>query len=173
MTDRAVVTPLQGAPRAEQMFPTLTEAQLQRIAARGRIHVKEPGGILFAEGDQNFPFFAVRSGRVEILQTTKEPETIVAVHGPGQFTGEVNMLSGRASLAAARMQEGGEVIELDRDALLALIQTDSEISEILMRAFILRRVVLFARGLGDAVLIGSPFSPGTLRIPEFPTPHGQ
>jgi thioredoxin reductase (NADPH) len=61
----------------------------------------------------------------------------------------------------------GEVIELPREALLALVQTDPEISEILMRAFILRRVELITSGLGDAVLIGSTHSPGTLRIKEF------
>src|SRR5260221_14198459 len=87
MTDPVVATPLPLAPRAEQMFPTLTGAQLERIAARGRIRVMQQGDILFAAGDQNFSFFAVRSGRIEIVQTTKEPETIVAVHGPGQFTG--------------------------------------------------------------------------------------
>ena len=51
------------------------------------------------------------------------------------------------------------MLELDRDALRALVQTDSELSELLMRAFILRRVSLIARGLGDVVLVGSHHSP--------------
>ena len=54
-----------------------------------------------------------------------------------------------------RATEPGEVIELERDRLLALVQTDSELSEILMRAFILRRVELIAQGTGDVVVLGS------------------
>jgi thioredoxin reductase (NADPH) len=172
MTDPVLAPASPRGPRAEQMFPTLSGGQMERIAARGRVRAVRPGDTLFASGDQNFPFFAIRSGQVEIVQTTKEQETVVAVHGAGQFTGEVTMLSGRAALATARVSQTGEVLELDRDALLSLIQTDSEISEILMRAFILRRVALFARGLGDVVLIGSTYSPDTLRIREFLTRNG-
>ena len=82
------------------------------------------------------------------------------------------MLSGRRSLVRARASEAGEVIELDRDHLLALVQTDSELSEIIMRAFILRRVELIAHGLGDVVLIGSNHCAGTLRVKEFLTRNG-
>ena len=91
------------------------------------------------------------------------------MHGPGQFTGEVNMLTGRRSLVRAQVSEPGEVCELDRERLLAIVQTDSEISEVLMRAFILRRVELIAQGFGDAILIGSTHCSGTLRVKEFLT----
>jgi thioredoxin reductase (NADPH) len=94
-------------------------------------------------------------------------ETLVAVHHPGQFTGEVSTLSGRRALFRLRAAKVGEVIELDRQRMLALVQTDAELSEILMRAFILRRVELVAAGVGDVVLIGSTHSAGTLRLKEF------
>ena len=61
--------------------------------------------------------------------------------------GEVNMLSGRRSLVRARATKPGEVIELDHQGLLGLVQSDSELSDILMRAFILRRVELIAAGV--------------------------
>ena len=82
------------------------------------------------------------------------------------------MLSGRPALVRARASEAGEVIELDREQLLALVQTDSELSEIIMRAFILRRVELIAHGLGDVVLVGSNHCSGTLRVKEFLTRNG-
>src|SRR5204862_2071492 len=88
------------------------------------------------------------------------------------FTGEVIMLSGRRALVRVRVREAGELIELDREHLLALVQTDAELGEILMRAFILRRVELIARGLGDVVLVGSNHCAGTLRIKEFLTRTG-
>ena len=70
-------------------------------------------------------------------------------------------------MARIRVREAGDVIEIERDQLLALVQTDSELSDIFMRAFILRRVELIERGYGDVVLLGSAHSPGTLRIKEF------
>ncbi len=82
------------------------------------------------------------------------------------------MITGRPAMARVRVSKPGEVIQLDREQLLGLIQTDAELSEILMRAFILRRVELIARDLGDVVVIGSTHSPGTLRVKEFLTRNG-
>jgi len=96
----------------------------------------------------------------------------VASFGPGMFTGEASLLSGRRGVANIRAATPGEVIEVERDRLLTLIQTDSELSEILMRAFILRRVELIARGVGDVVILGSPHCQGTLRVKEFLTRNG-
>src|SRR5215475_4079471 len=89
------------------------------------------------------------------------------------FTGELNVLSGRRGLARIRAAETGEVIEIERRALLDLVQTDSELSDIFLRAFILRRVELIARGIGDIVLIGSSHSLDTFRIKEFLTRNYQ
>jgi thioredoxin reductase (NADPH) len=109
----------------------------------------------------------VVSGEVEIVRPSGGVETLITVHGPGQFTGEANMLSGRPAVFRMRATKPGELIELNRQHMLALVQTDAELGEILMRAFILRRVELVAAGVGDIVLIGSMHSAGTLRIKEF------
>jgi thioredoxin reductase (NADPH) len=109
---------------------------------------------------------------VQIVRPSGETETLVVVHGPGQFTGETTLLTGRRSLVLGRADGPAEVIELDRAHLLSLVQTDSELSEIIMRAFIQRRVELIANGLGDVVLIGSVHCSGTLRIKEFLTRNG-
>jgi thioredoxin reductase (NADPH) len=82
------------------------------------------------------------------------------------------MLSGRRGFVRIRVTESGAVIDVDREQLLALVQTDSELSEILLKAFILRRVEIVARGISDVVLVGSSHSPGTLRIKEFLTRNG-
>ena len=154
-------------PRAEQMFPKLTPEQVERIAAHGKRRPVRSGQVLIEAGDQAVPFFVVTAGRLEIVQRSGDGETIVAVHNPGQFTGEVNMLAGRRALVSTRVVESGEVIELDREHLLSFVRTDSEIGEIVMRAFILRRVELIAHGLGDVVVVGSTHCAGTLRIREF------
>ena len=153
--------------RIEKIFPKLTPAQIGRIAAHGRTRSVQPGDVLIEQGDTSVPFFVVITGEVEIVRPFGTNETLITIHGDGEFTGEVNMLSGRRSLVRARATKPGEVIELDHQDLLGLVQTDAELSDILMRAFILRRVELIAAGVGDLILIGSVFSAGTLRIKEF------
>ena len=156
----------------ERTFPTLTLEQVERIAVHGRVRQIRPGEVLVQPGDQIVPFFVVTAGGVEIVRPSSASETLVVLYGPGQFTGEVNMLSGRPALLQVRASEAGEVIEVEREQLLALVQTDSQLGEIIMRAFILRRVELIAHGLGDVVLLGSNHCSGTLRVKEFLTRNG-
>src|ERR671927_216358 len=153
--------------RTEKIFPKLTPEQIRRISAHGRIRSVQPGEVLIEQGDTSVPFFVVITGEVEIVRPFRARETLITVHGPGEFTGEVNMLSGRRSLVQARVTKPGKVIELNHQQMLSLVQTDAELSDILMRAFILRRVELIAAGVGDTILIGSTHSTGTLRIKEF------
>jgi thioredoxin reductase (NADPH) len=153
--------------RIEKIFPKLTPAQIRRVAAHGHMRVVERGEVLVEQGDTSVPFFVVITGELEIVRPSAAYETLVTVHGSGQFTGEVNTLSGRRSFIRVRPTKPGKVIELDHQHMLTLVQTDAELGEILMRAFILRRVELVAAGVGDIVLIGSTHSAGTLRIKEF------
>src|SRR5215203_5168190 len=166
MSDTWRGLPLKSS-RMEQIFPTLTPAQIRRIAPHGHVRVMQRGEVLVEQGDREVPFFVVVSGEVEIVRPSGGVETLITVHGPGQFTGEANMLSGRPAVVRMRATKPGELIELNRQHMLALVQTDAELGEILMRAFILRRVELVAAGVGDIVLIGSMHSAGTLRIKEF------
>jgi thioredoxin reductase (NADPH) len=153
--------------RIEKIFPKLTQAQMDRIALYGRTRSVKPGDILIEQGDTPMPFFVVMTGEVEIVSPFGTHETLITVHGNGQFTGDVNMISGRRSIVRARATVPSEVIELQNKDLLRLVQNDAELSEILMRAFILRRVELIAAGVGDLILIGSAHSAGTLRIKDF------
>ena len=177
MTVDNVVTQLPGpivslSSRVDQVYPTLTAAQLERIASRGRTRAITEGELLVHSGSPTAQFFVVRSGRLDVVRHTPATEEVVTSFGPGMFTGEASLLSGRRGLADIRAGAGGEVIEVDRDRLLALIHSDGELSEILMRAFILRRVELIARGVGDVVVLGSTHCQGTLRVREFLTRNG-
>jgi thioredoxin reductase (NADPH) len=157
----------------EKIFPKLTPAQLSRIATRGHIRSMEEGEVLYEQGHRGAPFFVVISGELEVVRPSVPTETLITNYESGQFTGEVGTLSGRRSLFRVRAAKPGKVIELDRQQMLTLIQTDAELGEILMRAFILRRVELIAAGVGDTVLIGSAYSASTLRIKGFLVRNGQ
>ncbi len=151
----------------EQIFPTLNPAQISRIAPHGHMRPMQLGEVIVEQGDRNVPFFVVVSGEVEIVRPSGDVETLVTIHGPGQFSGEVNNLSGRPAVFRMRATKQGELIELNRQHMLSLLQTDADLGEIMMRAFLLRRVELVSAGVGDVVLVGSNLSSGTLRIKEF------
>ena len=157
---------------ADRVFPRLTPNQIERVAAHGRRRSLESGEILFEPGQAISRFYVVTLGGIEIVTRSAAAEHIVAVLEGGMFTGEVNILSGRPGFARIRARETSEVIEVDRPELLGLIQSDSELSEILMRAFLLRRAELVANGFGDVVLVGSAYCTQTLRIKEFLTRNG-
>jgi len=157
----------------EKIFPKLTPAQLSRIARRGHMRSIEEGEVLHEQGHRAAPFFVVISGELEVVRPSVPTETLITNYESGQFTGEVGTLSGRRSLFRVLAAKPGKVIELDRQQMLTLIQTDAELGEILMRAFILRRVELIAAGVGDTVLIGSAYSASTLRIKGFLMRNGQ
>ena len=158
--------------RIEQIFPKLTPVQISRVAARGHIRVTEGGEVLYEQGHSAAPFFVIISGEIEVVRPSVPVETLVTAYEPGQFTGDVGTLAGRRSLFRVRATKPSKVIELDRQQMLTLILTDAELGEILMRAFILRRVELIA-GVGDAVLVGSTYSVSTHRIKEFLMRNGQ
>jgi thioredoxin reductase (NADPH) len=157
----------------DRMFPRLTSEQTVRVALHGRPRQVKTGEVLVEAGEETTKFFVVKTGQIDIVKASGDAPEVVAICRTGQFTGEVNLLSGRRTLVRLRVSESGEVIQLDRGELLELVQADSELSEIFMRAFILRRVELIALGAGDVVLLGSSHSVGTLRIREFLTRNGQ
>ena len=142
------------------------------MASHGHRRTTTRDEVLVDVGDKAVPVFVVISGELQAVRPTDRGETLIVSHRAGQFSGEANMISGRRALGRLRVSEAGEVIQLDRDQLVAVIQTDAELSEILMRAFILRRLELIARDLGDVIVIGSPHNAATLRVKEFLTRNG-
>jgi thioredoxin reductase (NADPH) len=170
--DRPPTSLVSAESPLEPVFPTLPARQMARIEAHGRRRSTARGQVLVDAGDLAAPFFLVVSGELRAVWPSEAAEQLIVDLRAGQFSGEGNMISGRRALVRLRVSEPGEVVQLNREQLLALIQTDAELSEILMRAFILRRLRLIARDLGDVVVIGSTHSPGTLRVREFLTRNG-
>jgi thioredoxin reductase (NADPH) len=158
--------------RPEDIFPTLSAAQIARFSARGKPRGVERGEILVEQGDHHAPFFLITSGEMEIVRPTADSEDSIVVLSAGQFNGDIGMLGDQPSLTRVRMVKTGEVVQIDRQNLQQLIQTDFDLSEILIRAFILRRLEMIGHGWGDVVLLGSNNSSGTLRLKEFLSRNG-
>jgi thioredoxin reductase (NADPH) len=171
-TSEETLSPTPGSTPSE-MFPALTSAQQARILAHGQHRNVEPGEIVAELNERITKVFVVISGQLHVLQISNDQEYVIAICNPGMFTGELNVLSGRRGLVRIRAAEKSELIEIERESLQGLVETDSELSDIFLRAFILRRLELIAREAGDIVLIGSSHSLDILRIKEFLTRNYQ
>jgi len=157
------------ADRGAQRFPRLSAAQIARLETHGtRIRINQ-GDILAEPGDRHRPVFVVLSGSIDVVQPSMDGEHPSVVHTAGSFTGEMRALSSVGSLERMRVREDGEVLSIPENQLRAIIQNDAELSELFMRAFILRHVGLIASQAGDVILPGSSHSADTLRIQQFLT----
>jgi len=154
----------------DEIFPILTPDQIGRIAPFARERTFEDGATLWSQGQRDNPMYVVLEGVIAIVSGADQ---FVTAHRPGAFSGDVDLLSGRPTVVKGRAQGVTRVLELGQDHLRRLVQTDAELSEIFLRAFMLRRCALMARGFGNVVLIGSRHSAGTLAIQEFLTRNNQ
>ena len=171
MTLVAAPTSSREGPREQHAYPTLTPAEVAHVAAHGRRRRVQQGEVLVRAGESAAHLFVVVAGRLDAIRPSAARDVVISFR-PGMFTGEATLLSGRPGLAEIRAGTDGDVVEVGRDELLALIQTDGELSALFMRAFILRRVKLIAQGVSDVVVLGSTHCQGTLRIREFLTRNG-
>ena len=122
---------------------------MDRIALYGRTHSVKPGDILIEQGDTPMPFFVIMTGEVEIVSPFGTHETLITVHGNGQFTGDVNMISGRRSIvralchhAVARRVDGNRTTGREADCGRTRRNVDARADEY-------RRVLRAATAVGD------------------------
>ena len=164
-----------GRPSTEreaEAFPKLSAAQIARLSSSGRRRHVEPGEVLFEMGATERSLFVLLEGSVEAVHPSRDGETVVVRLEPGEFTGEVDMLVGRRSLVRGRAREPSEVLEVERATFRRVLETDPELGEIFLRAYLLRRAYLVSHTLGDVVLIGSSHSADTIRLKAFLTRSG-
>jgi len=151
----------------ETAFPKLTTANIAALARFGRERDVVDGEVLFAEGDRDFCFFVILDGEVEIFETSSGHPQQVVVHYAGEFTGDVDMLSGRAAIVNAKVIRAGKVIALSSEALRRVVSELPDVSEKLLKAFLMRRALLIKTGFEGIKIIGSRFSPDAHRLRDF------
>ncbi len=156
----------------DALFPTLTAAQVARLDSLGRRRKALAGEVLFDRGASHAGMFVIVTGALEAISLSRDGESSITVQRSGKFTGEVNILTGRPSLVRMRAVEDSELIEIDRATLQRVVQTDPELSEIFLGAFLRRRAMLIAQSRGDIVVIGSRYSSATLHLKEFLSRNG-
>ena len=153
----------------ELAFPRLSARQIAELTPHGTVRAVSEGEVLFSEGERDFAFYVVLSGEVEIVEHSSGEERIVTVHGPGEFTGDVDMMSGRGALVTGRVKAGGEVLMLSAVALRHVVNDLPEVGEVLLRAFLTRRTLLLDGGFEGIKIVGSRYSPAAHQLRDFAT----
>jgi Thioredoxin reductase len=153
------------------MFPVLTAAQIETAKrfASGPPRRFEPGEVAYSIGEQGVPTWLVLDGGLEVSRRhgLSEDQAYTTYHA-GQFSGEVNQLNGRPTIArGCAGPEGCTALPFDAPHLRALMVGSAEIGEIVMRALILRRVELIEDAEAGTILIGRPGSPAVVRLQGF------
>jgi thioredoxin reductase (NADPH) len=164
--------PPEDLGRRAEMFPVLSAAQLTRVTPCGERRDVAAGELLWDQGQTDARMLVILEGELEVVHPALGGERPITIQGPGEFTGEIHMIAGRRSLVRGRARTPMRVVQISRARLRTLVQIDAELGELMLRAFILRRMGLIAHGDGDAVLIGSKHSAGTLRVQEFLARNG-
>ena len=156
--------------RDAETYPRLDPTVAERVAAYGTKEYLVRGETVIDRGQRGVDFFLVLEGAIEIFETDRDGgASIVTVHAEGQFTGEVDMLSDRAALVGARAATDSRVARLTPTQFRRLIGSEPDVAEVIMRAFILRRVGIIRDARGGVSLVGPGHSADTLRLQRFLT----
>ena len=160
-------TPLDQPPT----FP-LSPTQLERIRVYGTEERVDAGDVLYSPGDEDWGMFVVLEGRIDIVERHRLPGMRVVVsYGPGEFSGEIGMLTGRRSTLAAVVGEGGRVLRVPVESVRTIVAEERTLSELVLDALQTRRGYLVREGIG-VTLVGSRFDPETRRLLELLARNG-
>jgi thioredoxin reductase (NADPH) len=162
-----------GGSRYHQVYPALDEGQLAIMEKYGERRKLKANDILYSEGERHTGMFAILSGTIQATRESVQGPRLLGTHGPGTFTGEVSTLAGRAAAATTSAVTDCEVIVIDEESLRTLVVAEADLSETIMRAYILRRVAFLQGQNVGLIVIGSTSSAATLRLRHFLSRNGQ
>ena len=160
--------------RLDDMFPVLSPDQIGEIRAFGTERRYGKGTYLWNVGDRHVDFHVVLDGVLEIVRRDAfGHESVLFVEHPGQFSGDIVALSGRARVVAGRAGDDLRVLAVPPECLRDLVVTHAKLGEIIMRSFVLRRMKLIDEKASDTLIVGSRYSPGTQTLQDFLTRNAQ
>lgn len=151
----------------QHAFPIFDADAMQAIARYAEPVAFEKNDVLIKQGDKNFPFYVIKSGEIRIVERDGGEERFVINHGPGHFTGDVDMITGRSAVITAIANEPVEAFQLCATRLRKLLNGCPDVGEFLLNAFQARRQLLEASAFVGVRLIGESNTVETARMREF------
>jgi thioredoxin reductase (NADPH) len=154
--------------RYDQIYPTLDPLEIERVRRFGELRSFAAGESLWTVGQVAPGLMVILVGRVEVTERDQfDNRKQIGIHSPGNFLGELALLSGRPALVDAIAQEPVEALLIPSERLRALMIAEAELGERIMRALILRRVAILQAGIGGPVILGRAENGDVLRLEGF------
>ncbi len=153
--------------RTAQIFPTLTDEQIDRTKPFGAVESLPKGTVLFERGERSVDFFIVLEGNIEIYEYAVEGPRVITVHREKQFTGELDLFNDREILVGGRMGVDGRVVRVNRTQFRKMMAAEPDVGELIMQAFILRRMGFISHKQGSVTIVATEPSADVLRMERF------
>jgi thioredoxin reductase (NADPH) len=124
------------------------------------------GDVLFRDGDLTYDFIVVLEGEVRIIENYAQPdEFVIVTYRPGEFLGEIGLLTGQRAYLTAVVSAPGRILRVPVEQVHTIMDQELDLSELILRAFLVRHARLMRRGSG-LTLVGSRFDVDTRRLLE-------
>lgn len=150
----------------ENAFPTLDPQELGIIRRLGTVVTLADGETAFVAGDADIDFYAVLEGVLEIVNPT-DHGTRVAIHGPGQFAGDIDLLTRRPVVVTAIARGPTRLVRVPGGQFRRLLNVVPQLGEKLIDAFTIRRDMLSAAGVAGMRVMGGGHCADTTLVREF------
>jgi thioredoxin reductase (NADPH) len=157
-----------AAARRDQIFPRLSPADIARVRPAGQVRRFAAGEPLRSVGEAGHGLAVILSGEAVTTERGRDgARRTIETTGPGGFLGEIAQLSGRPSLVDIHARTDVEALMLTPEGLRMLLISEADLGERIMRALILRRVLLIESGAGGPIIVGVAGSAEVLRLETF------
>lgn len=155
--------------RDTRAFPVLDAERLARVLECGVSGDVAAGQVVFRLGDETYDLVVVESGVLEVVREANlvSPEVVVATFGPGEFLGELGILTGQSVYLSARVATGGRICRVPPASFRSLMATDADISDVLLTAFTARRELLMGVAAETIDIIGNAFSAASMSLRTY------
>jgi len=157
--------------REQIAFPKLSPEQIEFLTGKATVATYDAEAVLFQEGDTDFCFFVIQQGAVRVVENSSGAEKEVTVHHAGEFTGDIDMLTGQRSLVTAQVIEPSTVLQIDGETLREIMRSHSNLGDLILEAFLMRRTLLIESDFVGLRVIGSRWTRDTFRIRDFLARH--
>jgi thioredoxin reductase (NADPH) len=149
-------------------FPTLSQKQTDAFFKAGEAQSAADGDLLIRAGDQSYPLLIVQRGHVRIIeQRPQGDDLLIHRHTPGEFVGDVDLLTGRPAVFCAVAEGETELIRVSRDKIRKVVAADASLGERMLRALMVRRDLLSDTAFVGTRLVGSRWDKRTAEIKEL------
>lgn len=171
MSDVARGSASAGSPARGPGGPPLSPEQFRRLSAYGVREEVAPGDVLYATGDRRYDLYLVESAVVDLVRnaTATDPDRVVYTRYPGDFTGELSLLTGQSVFLTARVRHAGVVYRISGRRFREVLGEQVDIADILIDAFAERRRIVQETAGNVLEIVGATSAAETRALRTFAT----